>query len=61
MDLAPYQVSFFNTETNPSEDLKDLKLFLTSLALEEDIKVHSDVKDFNGADDLGIPYVVLLK
>ena len=61
--IAPFQTAFIIQSTGPSgpsKKLCDLRELLVGLALEKDIEVNEEVKSFEAADDLGIPYVVVI-
>ena len=62
-ELSPIQVAFFiESESSNEKDLKDLKTFLTELSFEEEIEVSDDnVETFDDADNLGIPFTVVIK
>ena len=58
--LVPFQVAFI-TSSQTNDDLKDLRQFFHELCSEEKLRVSHEVQDFDSADKLGIPFLVILK
>ena len=59
-EIAPIQVSVMIGSPNPSQDLIDLKTFVTDLLVQEGLQVFNDATGFEVPDLLGIPFIVVM-